>query len=152
MSIEIVDIMFLSKKCTYGIRALLELLSVFPNGKMTIRDIAERTGISKKFLDQLLLLMKREGILESKKGSNGGYFLAKPPEQITMYSIITALNGPLYISDCMAPFHNCIKKNICRVQQFSQEIQELIEGYSRKTTLKQMAEKKTEKEAISYCI
>ena len=87
--------MRLSKKTEYGLRALI-YAARFPEGTtFQIKDLAERNGIPKKFLELILLELKNAGILKSRRGVGGGYLLARRPETVRSTDIIQAIEGPL---------------------------------------------------------
>src|SRR4030043_444940 len=88
-------IMRLSKKAEYGLRALISAPR-FPEGtSFQIKDLAEKNGIPKKFLELILLELKNAGILRSRRGVGGGYLLERRPETIRSSEIIRAIEGPL---------------------------------------------------------
>ena len=74
----------LSNRGKYATRALLDLTLHYNEGPVLIQDIADRQNIPLRFLEQILLSLKRHGFVESRKGRGGGYLLAKPPEAITL--------------------------------------------------------------------
>lgn len=82
-----------SKRSRYGIRALIDLAQNRDCSCVQLSDIAARNGISAKYLEQIFMNLRKAGILGSVKGAQGGYFLAKEPEKLTMAEIITALEG-----------------------------------------------------------
>jgi Rrf2 family protein len=84
-----------SKKGEYGVRALCHLAERHGEGVVQIREIARLESIPSKFLEGILLQMKTAGILRSRRGIEGGYALAKPPEEITLGEVIRLLDGPL---------------------------------------------------------
>lgn len=87
--------MRLSKKSEYGLRALM-YAARFPEGTtFQIRDLAEKNGIPKKFLELILLELKNAGILRSKRGVGGGYLLGRRPEAIRSSEILRAIEGPV---------------------------------------------------------
>lgn len=87
--------MRLSKKAEYGLRALI-YAARFPEGtSFQIKDLAEKNGIPKKFLELILLELKNAGILRSRRGVGGGYLLARRPESIRSSEIIQAVEGPV---------------------------------------------------------
>jgi len=85
----------LSKRGEYGVRALCHLAARHGAGLVHIRTIAAEEGIPGKFLESILLQLKRAGFVTSRRGNDGGYALARPPEAITLGEIIRALDGPL---------------------------------------------------------
>lgn len=92
----------LSSRGKYAIRALLDLTLQYKSGPVLIQDIAERQNIPIRFLEQILLSLKRLGFVESRKGRGGGYLLAKPPENITLGSVVRAIDGPLAPISCVS--------------------------------------------------
>ena len=95
--------MRLSKRGEYALRAMIDLASwTQDRSHMPIKEIAERENIPIKFLEQILLTMKNAGLVSSRMGVNGGYYLAKPAEQITLGQIIRLLDGPLAPIRCVS--------------------------------------------------
>lgn len=94
--------MKLSKRGEYGLRAMMDLADSRSDNVMPIKDIAERQHIPAKYLEQILLTLKNAGLLNSKMGLNGGYYLAAPPESITLGHIVRVLEGPLAPIRCVS--------------------------------------------------
>jgi Rrf2 family protein len=95
--------MRLSKRGEYALRAMIDLASwTQDRSHMPIKEIAERENIPIKFLEQILLTMKNAGLVSSRMGVNGGYYLAKPADQITLGQIIRLLDGPLAPIRCVS--------------------------------------------------
>jgi Rrf2 family protein len=92
----------LQKKSKYAIRALLALAGKSDQGPMLIADLAAQERIPKKFLELILLELRNKGILQSKKGKGGGYFLGRKPEAISLGEVIRALDGPLAPVPCVS--------------------------------------------------
>jgi Rrf2 family protein len=99
----------LTKKGKYGLKALADLASLPPGETAFINDIAERNNIPKKFLDAILLELRKSGILRSKKGPGGGYCLSKPAGEIFIGQVIRTLDGPLAPIRCASrtAFEEC---------------------------------------------
>ncbi len=87
----------ISAKGVYGLTAVIELAMNFNNGPMQIRDIAEAHSIPQHYLEQLLVILKKAGIVESYRGSHGGYALAKDPKQIKVVDVLSNLEGKLEV-------------------------------------------------------
>jgi Rrf2 family protein len=87
--------MKISTKGEYGLMALIDLTLHQNQRPVQIFQISERQGIPKQYLDQLMLNLKRSGIVASSRGRQGGYFLARPAKEVTLLDIITALEGPV---------------------------------------------------------
>ena len=86
--------MIISSKGAYGIAALFELAQNAKNDFMQIKDIAEKQGIPQNYLEQLLVILKKAGFVESLRGAEGGYRLAKHPSRIKVSDILNCLEGP----------------------------------------------------------
>ena len=85
----------ISNKTKYGLHALFFLSEKYNQGPVLIADLAREESIPKKFLELILLELKNQGILESKKGKGGGYQLARHPTEIKLGQVIRILDGPL---------------------------------------------------------
>jgi Rrf2 family protein len=99
----------LSKRTQYSLRALYALTRKYGEGPVLITSLAQEETIPKKFLEQILLALKSTGFVASKKGKGGGYVLAQPPENITIGSVIRAIEGPLAPLPCASEtqFRKC---------------------------------------------
>jgi Rrf2 family protein len=92
--------MVLSSRGKYGTRALLDLSLHYEEGPVQIQEIAARQKIPLKYLEQILLSLKRSGFVISRKGPGGGYSLARPPHAITLGAVVRAMDGPLAPISC----------------------------------------------------
>lgn len=95
--------MFLSQKCQYALRALLELTLRHDQGPVKIADIAEEQCIPPRFLEVILGELKRGGFAESRRGKQGGYLLARPPYTMTPGEVIRFVQGPMAPVECAVP-------------------------------------------------
>ena len=93
--------MKLSTKGRYSVTALYELALHYGEGVVPLKTIAKTQGISENYLEQLMVPMRRAGLVESVRGAQGGYTLALPPEEVTIGRIITAVEGPIALVDCL---------------------------------------------------
>ena len=99
--------MKVSTRGDYASRALLSLaLHAGQTMPTSVRDIAERTGLPKPYLEQILLALKGAGLVRSKRGVGGGYILARAPEEITLGQIVSAVDGPIQAGDFGEPHQN----------------------------------------------
>ena len=106
----------LSKKSQYAFKALTYLTEKFNEGPVLISEIARKKRIPLKFLENILLELKKADILDSKKGKGGGYFLKKSPEKIKVATIIRLINGPIAMLPCVSLYFyerckNCNEKH-----------------------------------------
>ena len=98
----------ISKKTKYGIKALTFLARQGNNKPIQIASISENENISQKFLESILLTLRKNGFLGSKKGRGGGYYLLKDPKEIKMASIMRILEGPIAMVPCVSlNFYEC---------------------------------------------
>ena len=94
----------MSTRGDYASRALLSLaLHADESGPTSVRDIAERTGLPQPYLEQILLALKGAGLVRSKRGVGGGYVLARPPSEISLSEIVSAVDGPIVLGDFGQP-------------------------------------------------
>jgi Rrf2 family cysteine metabolism transcriptional repressor len=91
--------MRISSKGDYGLRALFDLAQRYGEGPIQSDDIATRQGIPVNYLNQLLITMRRAGLIDSLRGPQGGHMLARAPETITLLDVLTTLEGPLLPSE-----------------------------------------------------
>lgn len=87
--------MKISTKGKYGIKAMLDLALQYGKGSTPLKDISERQGISEPYLEQIIATFKKTGLVSSIRGVQGGYQLAKLPQEVSIAEIITVLEGPL---------------------------------------------------------
>jgi Rrf2 family protein len=99
----------LSKRTQYGLRALYALAREYQHGPVLITRLSEEQAIPQKFLEQILLSLKATGLVSSKRGKGGGYFLAQSPEEVTLASVIRLMEGPLAPLPCASEtrFRKC---------------------------------------------
>ena len=97
----------MSTRGDYAARALLSLaMHAEREGPTSVRDIADRTGLPQPYLEQILLALKGAGLVRSKRGVGGGYVLARPPSEITLGEIVSAVDGPIVVGDFGLPHEN----------------------------------------------
>ena len=92
----------LSKKTKYGLKALAYLAQQEGKTPVQIAEIAKEENISQKFLESILLSLRRNGFLGSKKGKGGGYYLIKEPKDIPMTTVMRVLEGPIAMVPCVS--------------------------------------------------
>uniref|UniRef100_A0A7V3YFZ6 RrF2 family transcriptional regulator n=1 Tax=Candidatus Caldatribacterium californiense TaxID=1454726 RepID=A0A7V3YFZ6_9BACT len=119
--------MRLSTRSRYGLRLMIELaLSYDEGGFVFLRDIARREEISEKYLGQLIIPLRSAGLISSKRGAEGGYQLARPPEAITVLEIVEALEGKVVIVDCLRDEAICHRASSCAAREVWKKLQETI--------------------------
>ena len=105
--------MKLSTRGRYGIHAMYDLALNVDRGPQSIKAISEREGIPEAYLEQLIAVLKRENLVTSTRGAQGGYMLARAPEQITVGDVLRALEGGLNLVECLEEDEACGKSCAC---------------------------------------
>lgn len=134
----------LSKKSQYALRALSFLVEKKDQGPVLISDIATEKKIPIKFLENILLELKKAEILDSKKGKGGGYFFNADPSQVTLATIIRLVNGPIAMIPCVSlHFHehclNCNQEH-CGLHDVLIEVRDASLAILEKKTLLDIAD------------
>jgi Rrf2 family cysteine metabolism transcriptional repressor len=135
--------MRLSTKGEYASRAMLELSLRYDQGSLHTREIAKAQNIPLRFLEQILLLLKRAGYLKSRKGQKGGYALAKPPSAINVAEVIRVMDGPLAPIDCVSVMahETCPMEGTCGLRWLWKDVRDSVAGILEKTTFADLVTK-----------
>ena len=133
----------LSKKSKYGLQALMALADAPEGSSVLIADLAEEERIPKKFLEAILLELKKQGILQSKKGKGGGYQLAKHPSQIKLGQVLRILDGPLAPVSCVSQSaykrcDECKDEYRCGIRLIMKDVRDAIANILDNTSLEEM--------------
>ncbi|PWL37880.1 transcriptional regulator [Flagellimonas aquimarina] len=133
----------LSKKTKYGLKALTYLASVDSKVPVQIAEIAKHENISQKFLESILLTLRRNGFLGSKKGKGGGYYLIKEPKDILMTSVMRVLEGPIAMIPCVSlnfyeKCDDCPDENKCSVNKLMLQVRDSALEVYRNNTLEDL--------------
>lgn len=133
--------MILSKKTRYAIVALTRLAREHGKGPMQIREIAEDEKIPQSFLENILLELKKLGILGSKLGKSGGYFLLKKPEDVNLAEIVRHFEGTIALMYCVSekayqPCEFCRDEKSCTIRKVFKEVRDTSYDILKRTTLR----------------
>jgi Rrf2 family protein len=152
----------LSMKAKYGLLAVLSLARESDKKLVLISELAEKENIPKKFLEQILRELKNQGILESKVGKGGGYYLNKSPQSITIGQIIRTIDGTLSPVFCVsqtayAKCKECHDEHSCAIRLVMKDVRDAIANILDKTTLAEALErsehaKREQKNILMYNI
>lgn len=117
----------LSKKAKYAIKALVKLAKEYKKGPILIGDISEEERIPKKFLEAILLELKNAGILNSRKGKGGGYYLLKDPKDVALATVIRLFDGPLALQPCVSlnyyeKCEECVDEAYCGIRSVIKDL------------------------------
>ena len=130
----------LSKKTKYGIKALTFLAKQEERIPVQIATISESENISLKFLESILLTLRKNGLLASKKGKGGGYYLLKEPNEIQMTTVMRILEGPIAMVPCVSlnfyeKCEDCPDEDVCAVNKLMIQVRDSSLKIFRNTTL-----------------
>lgn len=134
--------MRLSTKGEYASRAMLELSLRFGERPIHIAEIAAAQNIPRRFLEQILIMLKRTGYVKSQKGKRGGYFLAKPPLNINVAEVIRVMDGPLAPIECVSVISPkaCPVENECALRIVWKRVRDLVAGVLENITFADLVE------------
>lgn len=131
----------ISARTRYSILALMELASKKDRGPISLHNIAENRGISLKYLENIFKLLKKNRIVRSTRGPEGGYELLTSAENLTLFQIFDAVDGPLQTMDCIYDPSFCKKDSNCSLKDFLEELQSNIFAFLKSKTLEQIMQK-----------
>jgi Rrf2 family protein len=132
----------ISRQSKYALRALLALARVATGESMLTAEIARRQKIPKKFLEQILLVLKRHGVVQSRRGAQGGYALLKPAEAITFAEVLRLIDGPMAPLPCLSvvAYSRCIDcpdEASCEIRRAFARVAEATRETLERTTIAQ---------------
>lgn len=130
--------MKLSTKGRYGLKAMFELSLNQDNGPVPLKNIAKKQNISEQYLEQIFASIRKSGLVNSVRGSQGGYLLAKSPSDITVGDILIVLEGPVSLSDCLVDEDICENSDICVTKVVWEKIKKGIDDVINSITLQDM--------------
>jgi Rrf2 family protein len=130
----------ISKQAKYALRALMALAALSPGESMLTAQIAERQRIPKKFLEQILLNLKRHGLVQSRRGSQGGYALLKPASEITFLQVLRIIDGPIAPLPCLSVTaygrcSDCLDERTCEIRKAFARVAEATRDVLASATL-----------------
>jgi len=132
--------MKISTKGRYGLRLLLDVALHQEQGTVTLHDIAHRQAISPKYLWQMVTPLKTAGILQATRGPHGGYRLAREPGRITVRDIVSSLEGPVSLVDCVAAPSTCVRSASCTARdawvEIDRKLNAAMDGITLKTLIR----------------
>ena len=117
----------ISQKAKYALRALVALVKAPPESSLMISEISRQQAIPKKFLEQILLELKRHGIVMSRRGRLGGYVLLKPADKITFGEVLRLIDGPIAPLPCLSKIAyrrcaDCADEGTCEIRHVFQRV------------------------------
>lgn len=133
----------LSKKSKYAIIALIHLAKRFGEGPIMIGSIAEEENIPKKFLEGILYELKNSGVVNSRRGKSGGYYLIKKPQEVHLAQIMRLFDGPIALIPCVTyqyyePCPECKDEKTCPIRNVFKDVRDAAVKILKKATLAEM--------------
>jgi Rrf2 family protein len=128
-------LMQIPRRVDYGLRAVIYLADRDPEKCCPIAEIAKQQRVPRKFLEKIVQDLTRSGLIKSKRGSSGGYTLARPAEAISFFDVIQALEGPLAVNACMVEHLSCDQLTRCTMQGVWSDVQRKITEMLTQTTI-----------------
>ena len=130
--------MIITQKSRYGLRAVFELAKRFGQGPVKTCTIAQNQDIPQRFLEAILRELKQGGIVDSRRGSDGGYILIRPPEGLTVDEVLIVLQGPVDPISCVPiegeAFPDCNLYGRCVFLSLWEETREAVQAIFQRTT------------------
>ncbi len=132
--------MKLSTKGKYGLKAMFEL-ALSSNGEpVSLKYIAKKQGISDQYLEQIFSILKKAGLVKSVRGAQGGYYISKKPNEITVADILKVLEGDMAFTECLLDKDLCENFDSCATKYVWAKIKESIEEVTNSISLQDMVD------------
>ncbi len=145
--------MKISTKGRYALRMLIDLASHHDEVFVSLKDIAERQDISKKYLEQIVPMLNKDGILRTNRGNRGGYQLAKKPSEISVGTILRSTEGNLAPVTCLEFEPNeCPRKEECATLYIWEGLYKVVNEYLDGITLQDIIDRSINLSGGDYCI
>lgn len=145
--------MKVSTKGRYAIRVMLDLAMNNTGEYIPLKEVSERQGITLKYLEQIIILLKRAGYLKSTRGNGGGYKLSKEPSEYTIGDIIRTTEGSLAPISCLEDEVNtCERKSICPTLEMWEGLYKVVNDYLDSITIQDLLDKQKEMIGNYYVI
>ena len=138
--------MKLSTRSRYGLRAMLVLAQYVGDEPVMTKEIADKQNLPVTYLEQLMLTLRKAGLVVATRGAKGGYVLSRSADDMTLCDIVEALEGPLDIADCADVTNCCQTPDTCALKEVFTEANNSLRAVFSKRTLAQLAEEQRLKE------
>ncbi|CAM3552649.1 Rrf2 family transcriptional regulator [Elizabethkingia occulta] len=137
----------MSKRCKYALKAMVRLARNYKNGFLSTAIIAQEENIPKKFLEQILLELKRAKLVNSKQGIGGGYYLLKSPDEVSLADLYRIFEGPISLTPCISLNYyeacdDCVDEEACYLRHELINVREKTRKSMMEATLTAFMNKK----------
>lgn len=145
--------MKISTKGRYALRVMLDLAVNNTGEYIPLKEVSERQGITLKYLEQIIILLKKSGYLRSSRGNGGGYQLSKDPKEYTLGDILRTTEGSLAPIACLEDEVNqCPRKSVCPTLSFWEGLDKVISDYVDSVTLQDLVDQQQSLSGYDFCI
>lgn len=145
--------MKISTKGRYALRMLVDLAQHREDGYIALKEISDRQDISKKYLEQIVPMLNKSGVLRTNRGNRGGYMLAVPPAECTVGAVLRATEGNLAPVTCLEYDENdCPRAGNCATLFIWEGLYRAVTDYLDSITLQDILDRMGESGADNYCI
>ena len=132
--------MMISTKGRYALQVMLDLAQQCPDAYISLHDISQRQAVSMKYLEAIVAMLNKAGMVESRRGKGGGYRLTRSPDQYTVEEILMLTEGSLAPVTCLTPGASpCARLANCRTYEMWKGLNDLISNYFSHITLADLA-------------
>ena len=139
--------MKISTKGRYALRMMVDMAQHQKHGPVALKDIAERQNVSKKYLEQIALVLSQAGMLQGTRGHQGGYRMISDPKDCTVYAILECVEGSMHPVACLDHRPNdCERCNGCETLYIWEGLDQVIRDYLSSMTLQDVLDKMHTKE------
>lgn len=145
--------MKISTKGRYALRVMLDLAVNNTGEFIPLKDVSERQGITLKYMEQIMMLLKKSGYVRSSRGTSGGYQLAKSPAEYTIGDILRVTEGSLAPIACLDdPVNQCPRRSICPTLGFWEGLDKVVNDYVDSVTLQDLLDRQLDLNGTDYSI
>ncbi|MBO4854733.1 MAG: RrF2 family transcriptional regulator [Oscillospiraceae bacterium] len=144
--------MMISTRGRYALRMMLDLAQHQDNGYVALRDVAQRQDISKKYLEQIIPVLNRAGLLQTTRGYQGGYRLSKSPARYTVGEILRATEGSLAPVACLEGEISCPRREDCATLPIWEGLEKVVDAYLDGITLQDVLDQARSRSGGDYVI
>ena len=140
-----------SLRTEYGLRALMELAARWGEGPVSAREIADHQNIPLRFLEHQLTALSKAGIVSSYRGAGGGSTLARAPEEVAIFDVISVLEGPIAAMFCLEPHdESCPQTHQCGLQELWGRVETAVRDVFERTTLADLVHRHRELQPLLW--
>jgi len=144
--------MKLSTKCRYGVRAMVEIARHYKEGPVKRKDITKAQDLSNAYLENILITLKANKLIHTTRGANGGFVLEGEPSRISLYTIVSTLEGTIAPVDCLERESVCDKTSFCVARKAWRKLHDAQLAVLRSISLQDLLDMETDSNEIMYSI